>query len=499
MNHLRLAFVAGGLVFATALLAVGCKPPTPVTPCSDTAECPTNFHCDIEHSFCVPDRADASVSTGDGSPADAASGDGAVTDRASGDRAGGDRAGVDRAGADGAGVDGARSDATRPDGASADHADAGARDAMGDAPTADGASADGTQRDVELVDHGHHDAATADWWDPAWRVRTRLTVDNTGGAEDLIDFPVLVELNAAHFDFAAARSDLADVRFVATDGSALAADLDTRDATPRVLYWVSLPLVAAGTTTTIWVYYGNPLAGAGSRFASEVWSHYAGVWHLASDGRDSSPHGGVLFASSTFAAPGVIGSGQDLPGNGECLGTVGAAPSAITQAVDVTMSLWAKVRSLDAVTWDDNPLITCTTDLFLYNYSLNIDGANVLHSYWNSPAGIRVDATSAIASVTDDWHHYAMTRTVTNNRALVGFYLDGRPVGDPVSDSHPPEQYSQARFWIGSDPYDPAGNRLDGVVDEARVEPLARSAAWIDAIHRSETLQMVSFGAIEGY
>jgi len=504
MTRARYPFAAAAALLLPALLALGCTPPTPVTRCNDTRDCPANFHCDLEHSFCVHNSTDSDAATADASATDLDSIDRGPADTRQPDAVQTDRGATDQGPtdvrpSDAAAADRASSDRLSTDAAGAERFDAGNRDST---------TADAAVRDAGLDDHGHHDAAAGDWWNPAWRLRTRLTIDNTQGSEDLVDFPLLVELTADHFDFAAARSDLRDVRFVSAGGEELAAELDSHEAAPRALYWVSVPLVSAGMTTTIWVYHGNPAAAASNRVASEVWSHYAGAWHLGQLDQvlpDSTVNDSDLQSFGASVAVGQIGAGQSLAGNSSNLHTLPAEPSALAITGDLTVSIWAHIRSLDSnanytLNLYANPLVVCSAHTGTkdnYEYAVNIGGDLRLRSYWESPS-VNVCASSVlVGNVSDQWHHYAFTRAA--GRRLTNFYIDGEPVGDPLGFQQIANAYTNTALWIGADQYDVLNLNLDAVVDEVRVEPVARSAAWIFAIHHSEQLQMVSFGQVEGY
>ena len=52
-----------------------------------------------------------------------------------------------------------------------------------------------------------------------WTRQRTLTLDNTASAEDLIDFPILVMLDATRIDYAATQPNGEDLRFVDADGT----------------------------------------------------------------------------------------------------------------------------------------------------------------------------------------------------------------------------------------------------------------------------------------
>ena len=63
-------------------------------------------------------------------------------------------------------------------------------------------------------------ASAQSWLDPAWGYRMSVTVDNSGNASPLTNYPVRVDLGTG-FDFNHAQSGGEDVRFTAADGTTL--------------------------------------------------------------------------------------------------------------------------------------------------------------------------------------------------------------------------------------------------------------------------------------
>ena len=85
------------------------------------------------------------------------------------------------------------------------------------------------------------------WWDGKWKYRKKIVLDTTpqGGdvKEALTDFPVLVRLHTGNFTFENAKSDGADIRFVASDDKTpLKYHIERYDPTEEmVLIWVKVP------------------------------------------------------------------------------------------------------------------------------------------------------------------------------------------------------------------------------------------------------------------
>ncbi|MCX5748507.1 MAG: hypothetical protein NT062_39165, partial [Proteobacteria bacterium] len=104
-------------------------------------------------------------------------------------------------------------------------------------PADDGGLDTSTTSDTLVVDSPDAHVGPADWWNPAWQFRRRVTVDNTGLVEDLTDFPVPIRLaDTTHLAAVGA-----DVRFVSDFGVELPYDTDELDA-GDASFWVQLTI-----------------------------------------------------------------------------------------------------------------------------------------------------------------------------------------------------------------------------------------------------------------
>ena len=99
----------------------------------------------------------------------------------------------------------------------------------------------------------------------------------------LANFPVLVRLSATRqsgFDPADCGEGGADLRFMLSDGTMLAHEIDWWDPEGESTVWVNVPSLTADTTIyALWGPKGgyNPPAFA----PSETWPDYVGVWHMS--------------------------------------------------------------------------------------------------------------------------------------------------------------------------------------------------------------------------
>jgi Putative Ig domain/Domain of unknown function (DUF2341) len=94
------------------------------------------------------------------------------------------------------------------------------------------------------------------WWNTAWTKRVRLTLDTTGIATTLTNFPLLVVLTGTRIDYASAGTGGKDLRFIADDQTTvLAHEVEQWVVGGPSYVWVRVPTVAGGgPTTRVWLY-----------------------------------------------------------------------------------------------------------------------------------------------------------------------------------------------------------------------------------------------------
>ncbi|MBI3962177.1 MAG: DUF2341 domain-containing protein, partial [Deinococcus sp.] len=135
------------------------------------------------------------------------------------------------------------------------------------------------------------------WWNPNWQYRRKLILRYSAQAEDLTDFPLLVKLTGANFDFSLAQTSGQDLRFLDADNATqLSYEIESWDPARQEAYvWVKVPQIAAAPSADhIWLYFGNPSA-PDSQDPSRVWSNgYVLVHH--------NQNSALLVPDSTYNA-----------------------------------------------------------------------------------------------------------------------------------------------------------------------------------------------------
>ena len=320
-------------------------------------------------------------------------------------------------------------------------------------------------------------------------------------AEELSDFPVLVRLDASVFDYARAEVDGSDLRFVAGDGVTELAHEIERFAPGGASYlWVRVPRILADSDqTTIWLYFGNPAPGS-ARPPSELWQGHAAVWHLNEPLLDGQTTGTVVDATShgnhgaqirNAGVAGYLAGGQDFRPN-DYVRIPDASSLDITGAI--TLSAWFRL-----------PVTNSGYSAFVSKYELGSDQRSYSLYLFDmqprfviSPDGtdtnVFVTGTNDVSTGT--WHYLVGTWDGTIGADALRLYLDGALVAQAAGPLVPTILSSPIDVQLGCSFFNGGlAQCIRALLDEVRITPVARSAAWVNAEYRSMSNAMISFGA----
>ena len=318
-----------------------------------------------------------------------------------------------------------------------------------------------------------------------WTRRIALTTDPAQVDAALTNFPLLVELTSG--DLASfAQTDGSDIRFTAGDGvTPLPHEIETWiSATGALTAWVLVPSVSDSAATTVYLYYGAADAPdqQDHRF---LWAgDYEAVWHLGDNPAGAAPqiddssatnHDGVSVGAMNGGdlVDALIGKGLDLDGSDDRLDVDPVSPLGVP---GLTLSGWVQATSFvgDPSLISQGSGASAVLDLRLVETAPTTAAVQ---------ATVVLDSGTVVASGgtvnTAAWAHVAATWDGTS----LEIFVDGVSVGSTTS-SGALRVDGQAATSVGGRP-DGTG-WANGVIDEIRVENVARSIDWLAASKRNQ-------------
>jgi hypothetical protein len=118
-----------------------------------------------------------------------------------------------------------------------------------------------------------------------WAYKIQVTIDKDDVDADLTDFPVVFFLSG-QVNWTAVQDDCDDIRITDADLTILDYEIESYTVNTNIYMWVLVPFINSTADTTLWVYYGNPLA-SDAQSSADVWDGYNLVYHLF-DGDDET-------------------------------------------------------------------------------------------------------------------------------------------------------------------------------------------------------------------
>jgi hypothetical protein len=328
-------------------------------------------------------------------------------------------------------------------------------------------------------------APTTGWFstdtlDPnEFHARTQVQLPGYHRAEGLANFPVLLELstNIPGFSYRQfASPNGSDLRLTDADGLRLIPfEIDEWNPAGTSFVWVQVPQLN-GTNTSIWAYWGNPLATnlPVTSTNGTTWSAIAqSVWHLKESGlpySDSVQQHPIKAGVSPPPSPGMIGHGLAFDGSSQYLDA-----GVLDVGGSFTVSAWIRVdpSATGIQTICANKKGGWNSDGFAFyiNSYLTTDH-KVLFESGDGTNGVTA-STFAQAVTSGVWHHIAAV--VDAAAGLARLYVDGvdqTQSSQLQSDFNRNADLNFGRFTDGA-------YYFKGALDELRIEPGTRSLDWI--------------------
>lgn len=327
--------------------------------------------------------------------------------------------------------------------------------------------------------------------------RRILTIDHTKVSNtDQTDFPMLV---AGTYPFLASVANGGEVQsangydiiFTSDPQGQVPLDfeIDSYNATTGAAsFWVRIPTLSHTTDTLIYMWYGNAAITSSQENKTGVWKNsYGGVWHFgtpsASITADSTTNVNNGTNHGVLVATGLIGGAGSFDGSGNTFFDIPASNS-YKPATTITLEAWVNMSSA-----------TNYPDIFSLDYRAN--------GSWNAPYqsyALDFEANSLqpridIATSGNQIAYWGPNNIATRQwQQVVGtydgnnltVYANGVPVVT-VPQTGAIDYGTSQDLDIGTrSPYTSA-EAINGLIDEARVSTVARSADWVATEYNSES------------
>jgi biopolymer transport protein ExbB len=316
--------------------------------------------------------------------------------------------------------------------------------------------------------------ASQAWWNNDWTLRKKITIDTGSTGVPISDAigtsPVLIRLHDGDFQFASARDDGSDIRFVAGDDKTpLAFHIEKYDSLlGEAFVWVKVPDLKPGATTTLWLYYGNssstPMSGGPDAKAT-----YDGdttlVYHFAEAAqppKDSTGNGNDASNAGANTDGSFIGPGLKLTGK-----------AGVTIPTSASLN-WAAGSSLTWSAWVKATVLAPNTIL----YSRHDGDHALLIGVDNGVPFVDVDGTRSSGGApiaANSWHHLS----VVADAGKITVYLDGAAYGSLATAL--PALNSAATIGMDTAPAGAAATNagLVGEMDELEISKVARPVGFL--------------------
>lgn len=340
-------------------------------------------------------------------------------------------------------------------------------------------------------DGGAHDSGGRDGGVGPYFLR-RIDVDTTGVSETLTNFPLPVEVNPARIEYADARADGSDIRFLASDGvTVLAHEIASWTPGGASYVWVQLDVLPQGLPTFFFMEYGNEARAPStpSDYAA-TWSEgYTTVLHFENAGlQRSDVPGSAVVGSGTGLTAGRVGDAISIGAGG----VVELPPTAIRTDVG-TACVW--VRPAPTTPFDYRFVLYGASapggDGFgpEQELHLGIDGIDGSPHFFMRADSAPQDIDLALRSsdtVDGAWHQLCASWNVGGDVWLRFNDTDG--VGTPREG----QIFAASILQLGRS--GSATRTFDGDVDELRLSNVERSDAWVSFAYLSAATNRLTFG-----
>lgn len=335
-------------------------------------------------------------------------------------------------------------------------------------------------------------------WSNGYGYRRTITIDHTKVPNtDQKNFPMLFSGTYAYLATtsnggAVTNSNGYDIVFTldAEGTIPLPFERDSYNAsTGAVNYWVQIPTLSHTSDTVIFLFFGNSAITTDQSNKNGTWdSKYAGVWHLSNgttlSATDSTSNGNNGTINGPTATAGFFDGGANfVQSNSQYIST---ADSSRLKPANLTFSFWMNRSGPQAqYAHTIQKGLGSGAPYGSYEFWLNDSGSD------SSEGSLSVGTSDAVSNAVTypsgsfsggTWYYIAGTFNASTR--IVSAYKNGQLVGTKTA-AVGTISYDTTGLQFGRQPN--YGQYFSGVLDEVRIDNVARSADWIAAEYTNQS------------
>lgn len=335
----------------------------------------------------------------------------------------------------------------------------------------------------------------------SYKYRKRITFDHTkvSGSSDLIDFPVLINIDndntlevigTAGNTGQVANSNGYDIVFTADDGVTLLDHQLIRyngsNNNGDLQCWVKIPNLSASFDTHIYMYYGGS-STATDPSSTSVWSNgYVGVWHFYNSLNNATATGGLNGTnngtSNSTTSPFTNGNARQFTSGSSQYIDVTPYNSVYDITGDITVSAWIRLSSNNIdqkIAGNQNNTATSGG----WKFGVYTDGKvefEIRTSNNASTLNRGVSGGTALSNTT--WYYVVGQYSDVGDfiRTYVNGNIDRAIATNAVLGTSP------GTMKFGREPFS-TGGYFNGIMAEVRLSNVIRSADWIATEYNNQS------------
>ncbi len=303
-----------------------------------------------------------------------------------------------------------------------------------------------------------------------------VTMNAAEVSSTLVDFPTLI---SGTYPYLATTAHGGEVQNANGDDIVFTSDAAGSNVLPfeqesyssstgAINYWVQVPSLSGGASTSIYMWYGNPNITTSQANAGRVWSNgYAAVYHYPNgvtlSANDSTANGYNATVNGATATAGEIDGGASFGGSASI-----SAPSSLAVSAPFTIDEWVYPESSGSTQGLYGSRTPSDT-----SFDAKLTGSGVHGDIGTGSSWLTTSADAAFTETLNIW--YQITYVVGTSSYAI--YEDGNQIGSGSLGGTALLANSTHILnfgWTGA-----SGEYLTGLLDESRVSTVARSSGWI--------------------